>query len=261
MMEVPTPVFYSDPVFAPIDRDLQLERVAGGNETEVYRTDDRQYVVKLKSDLGGSLADALAAAQEMRDAAEQFAACLGPEHSIPSYYLLSRDCAGRVQVLVVQPFLHPARPLYNVDYKTLSVHERAKVATQLREIIRRTLSFYRQTGSMPDLYGRRSADAAERKRLNAPSMLPSRLWSFLVQRNLLRSHNLLLVQEPVPRVVLVDYDFVRRGALYKRVYYVVRWFLFWRDHLLIHRHAVGPRYSALIAHGPITPLNCCMMPR
>jgi hypothetical protein len=239
VMDRATTVLYSDPVFAPIDRDLQLERVAGGNETEVYRTDDSQYVVKLKSDLGAERGDALAAAHQMRAVAEQFAACLGPEHSIPSYYLLACDSAGRVQVLVIQPFLHAARPLYSVDYRALSSSERAQVATQLREIIRRTLSFYRETGSMPDLYGRSSADAAERQRLNAPSMLPWRLWNFLVQRNLLRSHNLLLVQGSAPRVVLVDYDFVRRGPFYKRVYYAVRWFLFWRDHLLIHRMQAG----------------------
>lgn len=239
MMEIPTAILYSDPVFAPIDRDLRLERVAGGNETEVYRTDDRQYVVKLKNDLGGSMVDALAAAREMRAVAEQFATCLGPERSIPSYYLLARDGSGRVQVLVIQPFLHPARPLYNVDYRMLSTPERAQITTQLREVIRRTLNFYHQTGSMPDLYGRSSTDAAERKRLNTPSMLPSRLWSFLVQRNLLRSYNLLLVQAPAQRVVLVDYDFVRRSALYKRMYYAVRWFLFWRDHLLIHRMRAG----------------------
>jgi hypothetical protein len=33
--------------------------------------------------------------------------------------------------------------------------------------------------------------------------------------------------------VLVDYDAVRRNQLYRRVYYLVRWFLFWRDHALI----------------------------
>jgi hypothetical protein len=59
------------------------------------------------------------------------------------------------------------------------------------------------------------------------------LWSFLVKRNLLRSHNLLLTAAPDRRVVLVDYDAVRRGPLYRRIYYIVRWFLFWRDHALI----------------------------
>ena len=43
-------ITYADQVFAPLDRDLALERIAGGNETEVYRTDDQRYVVKLKSD-------------------------------------------------------------------------------------------------------------------------------------------------------------------------------------------------------------------
>ena len=43
---------YADAIFAPIDHDLELERIAGGNETEVYRTDDRRHVVKLKSDMG-----------------------------------------------------------------------------------------------------------------------------------------------------------------------------------------------------------------
>ena len=41
---------YADVVFAPIDRDLALERIAGGNETEVYRSDDGRYVAKLKSE-------------------------------------------------------------------------------------------------------------------------------------------------------------------------------------------------------------------
>jgi hypothetical protein len=86
---------------------------------------------------------------------------------------------------------------------------------------------------MPDLYGRTSRSSAERARLNGPLMLPWRLWSFLVKRNLLRSHNLLLTTEPDRRVVLIDYDTVRRGNLYRRIYYLVRWFLFWRDHALI----------------------------
>ena len=43
---------YADQLFASLDRDLELERIAGGNETEVYRTDDRRHVVKLKNDLG-----------------------------------------------------------------------------------------------------------------------------------------------------------------------------------------------------------------
>jgi hypothetical protein len=224
---------YADEVFAALDRDLELERIGGGNETEVYRTDDRRYVVKLKSDLGGETRAAVAHAHAMRDVAERFANCLGDTHSIPSYYIVARDGAERAQVLAIQPFLAGARPLFDVHYRLLSDEERASVAAQLREIIRRALSFYRATGSMPDLYGRTSANAAERARLNTPLMLPWRLWSFLVERNLLRSHNLMLTDAPTRRVVLVDYDFVRRGWLYRLIYFTVRWMLFWRDHMLI----------------------------
>ncbi len=32
-----------DEVFAVLDRDPDLERIGGGNETEVYRTDDSRY--------------------------------------------------------------------------------------------------------------------------------------------------------------------------------------------------------------------------
>lgn len=228
-------VHYTDAVFAPVDRDHQLERIAGGNETEVYRTDDRRFVVKLKTDLGGSCAEALDHARVMRAAAEQFVRCLGPEQSIPSYYVLARDRQDHVQVLVVQPFIADAHPLYHVDYAALSAEQRRCIARNLRQIIRRALAFYRSTGKMPDLYGRSSTSAAERRRTNGPLQLPRRLWSFLVQRNLLRSHNLLLTDSPDCRVVLVDYDLVRRGKLYRQVYYAVRWLLFWRDLLLIWR--------------------------
>jgi len=224
---------YADQVFAPVDLDHQVERIAGGNETEVYRTDDRRHVVKVKGDLGGSLQEALACARAMRAAADQFVACLGLEHTIPSSYVVARDSTGRAQVLVLQPFVDRAQPLYDVDYDELNQEERAHVATQLREIVRRALTFYGATGNMPDLYGRTSTSSDERARLNAPHMLPWRLWSFLVQRNLLRSHNLLLTAAPERRLVLIDYDFVRRGRLYRAIYYTIRWMLFWRDHALI----------------------------
>jgi hypothetical protein len=235
------PATHADQVFAPIDRDLELERIAGGNETEVYRTDDQLYVVKLKIELGGTAAEAIAHAHTMRAAAEQFADCLGHEHSIPTFYVVARDGSGRAQVLAIQPFLTDARPLFDVRYRDLGGDERAHVATQLRAIIRRALSYYRQTGSMPDLYGRTSTSLAERRRLNTPWMLPWRLWSFLVQRNLLRSHNLMLTGAPKRRVVLVDYDFVRRGWFYRTIYFAIRWVLFWRDHALILLMRSGSR--------------------
>jgi hypothetical protein len=226
---------YADQVFALLDRDLALERIAGGNETEVYRTDDQRYVVKLKSDQGGTVDVALARALADRAAAERFIACLGPAHTITSYYVIARDSSGRAQPLVIQSYLAGAQQLFDVDYRALSRDERASIALQLREIIRRSLSFYRATASMPDLYGRTSVSTVERARLNKPWMLPWRLWSFLVERNLLRAHNLLLTPAPERRIVLVDYDIVRRGWLYRLIYFAVRWMLFWRDHMLILR--------------------------
>jgi hypothetical protein len=224
---------YADQVFGPLDRDLELERIGGGNETEVYRTDDRRFVVKLKSDMGGTTAQAIAHACEMQAAAQQFAGCLGPRHSIPTYYVVARDSAGSAQVLAIQPFLTGAQPLFDVRYRSLNGRERKHIAAELRDIIRCSLGLYKRAGAMPDLYGRTSINPDERKRLNTPLMLPWRMWSFLVQRNLLRSHNLMLTAEPEPRIVLVDYDLVRRSRLYRTIYYLVRWMLFWRDHLLI----------------------------
>lgn len=224
---------YSDAVFAPIDHDLVLERVAGGNETEVYRSDDGRYVAKLKCKLGGSRAEALAQASEMRAAAETFAACLGPGYAIPSHYLLARESSGRVQILVLQPFLHGARALAALDYRTMTREERQQLGRHLLAIIRRAEAMHRATGAMPDLYGRTSASKAERRRSRSPLNLPRRLWSFLVERTLLRSHNLMRTSDPARPVALVDYDFVRRGRIYRWVYFLVRRALFYRDRLAI----------------------------
>lgn len=225
--------FHVDEVFAPVDDDHLMKRLAGGNETEVYLTDDQRYVVKVKQDMGGNLADSLSWAQTMRAGAEEFAACLGPEYSVPNYFAIARNSEGRVQVLVLQPYIANARPLYMVDYTQLRADERQHIARQLRDIIRRSLSMYRFQGRMPDLYGRSSTSAKEREQLNMPYMLPWRIWSFLVKRNLLRSHNLLITDPPEWRIVFIDYDIVRRSWLYRLVYYAVRWLLFWRDHALI----------------------------
>jgi hypothetical protein len=217
--------------FAPIDYDHVLERVAGGNETEVYRSDDKRHVVKLKLEDGDSLAVALERTRQMRAAADLFTDCLGVNHSLPNYYLLARDSHGEIQPLVIQPFLANARPLAELDLRTLSPTERTQLADQLQAIIRRSTRLYHKTGFMPDLYGRTSVSHAERRRLNGPHMLPWRVWSFLVQRTLLHSHNLMLTGEG--RLVLVDYDTVRRGPLYRAVYFMLRYLLFWRDRAAI----------------------------
>ena len=64
-------------------------------------------------------------------------------------------------------------------------------------------------------------------------MLPKRLWSFVVKRNLLRAHNLMLTAVPERQVILVDYDPVQRSKLYQFVYFNVRRVLFLRDLALL----------------------------
>jgi hypothetical protein len=233
---VPIPteiVLYVDQVFAPLDRDHQLERIGGGFETEVYRSDDKRWVVKLKHEDGDDLATTVRHVRRIRAVADAFVKCLGPKHSVPSHYVVSRDAAGRIQALVVQPFLEGAQPLYTLSYARLADDERHDIARQLRGIIDDTLEFYRRTRFMPDLYGLTSAGADERRGLRDPRRFPQLLWDFLVRRNLLRSHNLLLTTEG--NVVLVDYDLVRWPWIVRRVYFAVRQVLHWRDRMLIER--------------------------
>ncbi len=218
-----------DDVFAPIDHDHVLERLAGGNETEVYWTDDRRYVVKLKHDLGGSLDQALEWAQWMRHAADRYTQCLGERYTIPNAFIIARGSDGRVYPLVIQPFLASARSLDTLDYHTLTPEQCRSLVLQLSDILRRAHAFYRATGSMPDLYGRSSSSHHERERMKSLDRLPQRLWSFLVERTLLRSHNLMLLQEPETRIVLIDYDPVRRGRLYRAIYFAARRLLLLRD--------------------------------
>ncbi len=225
-------VMHADTLFAPLDADLHLERVAGGNETEVYSTDDKRFVVKVKSEENGN-GDALAEAMFLRAAADAFAGAVGPEHSLPNYYVITQSSEGQAQTVVLQPYLRQAKTLFETDYRQLSPTERRQIADQLRRLIRRALAFYRETGQMPDMYGRTSRNTAERRQLNSLAKLPWRLWSFIVKRNLLRSHNLMLSDDPERRITLVDYDPVRKGKFYRFLYYAARHVLFIRDYLLI----------------------------
>lgn len=226
-------ILYHDPVFAPIDIDLHLERIGGGNETEVYCTDDRRYVVKVKGDQCGSVQEMLTHARMLRNATRRFATVMGPRHRIPNYFLIAANAAGEAQLLALQPFHEDARSLYSLDYKALSFGERCDLAQQLLHIIYRSLGSYRKRGWMPDLYGRTSRSSAERTENNRWYRFPWRVWSFVVERNLLRANNLMLTDEADPRVILVDYDPVTRSKLYQRIYYALRAVLFLRDLILI----------------------------
>lgn len=224
---------YADALFAPFDTDLYLERIGGGNETEVYTTDDRRFVVKVKCDTPYQPEGIFHQAQTRQAAARAFAGAVGPEHSLPTYYLIARSSTGQAQLVAVQPYLRQAQPLAQVDYISLSAEERRHLAAQLRQLIRRSLSFYRHSGQMPDLYGRTHASPAERRRLNRWFLLPWRLWCFFFKRTLLNSHNLMLTAAPRRDLLLVDYDPVQRSPLYRRLYYTARCLLFGRDYFFI----------------------------
>ncbi len=222
---------YKDFLFAPLDIDLYLERVAGGNETEVYCTDDRRYVVKVKSEEVEQADSPLHEAWIMRQASDEFAEAIGPKYSIPSYYILSENNHQQIQPVIIQPYFQDAVPLFDIDYGKLSRQERQQIAGQLQEIIKRGVSSYLKRGRMPDIYGRSSANKDARKEANGWLMLPQRLWGFLVKRNLLRAHNLMLT--PERQIILVDYDPVKQSKLYQFVYYNVRLALFLREIVLI----------------------------
>jgi hypothetical protein len=85
---------HADDVFAPLDDDHVLQRLAGGNETEVYKTDDHRHVVKVKHDLGGARDAAIRQARWMRDTAERYTACLGERYTIPTISLWRAAAMG-----------------------------------------------------------------------------------------------------------------------------------------------------------------------
>lgn len=214
-----------------------LHRLGGGYETDVYRTADQRFVVKLKR-IGyrGAMME-LAQARVLRAIAEHFADCLGAEHSLPSAFVVAQDDAGNAQVVTIQPFLKDARPLYTVDYQALPRAQRQHIMAQLHTIIRRAQACYQATGLIPDVYGVSGVSPRELARVRARYMAPVNLWNFLITRTLLRSHNLLLTPAPEQRVVLVDYDLVmqHKPSLMRRIYFAFRAILFWRDLVVIRR--------------------------
>lgn len=226
--------------FAPMMGEA-LVHFAGGYETDVYRTADRRYVVKLKPGRSLQRREALEEARAMRAVAERFTAFLGAKRTIPSTYVVARS-GDAVHVLVVQPFLEHARPLHALDAGELAPVEADALAAELREVVRRAWTCYRATGLLPDLYGLGSATADERRRHRVWYLAPLYVWTFFVTRTLLRSHNLLLTEAPERRVVLVDYDIALadRHHLVRRAYSAVRILLFVRDLLLLRRRGNRP---------------------
>jgi hypothetical protein len=224
-----------DQIFAAISEYGRLRRIAGGYQTDVYGSDDHHYVVKLKNERGTSLRKALRRAQTQRVVADEFVAALGKEHTIASDPFIAGISRDEAHVLVIQPFIAHARTLRNVRYKDLGADERAAIAAQLQNIMRRSLALLRRRGYMPDLNGLPPSSTADRRRFAALPLFPLHVWRFVTQQTLLRSNNLLLRFEPPVCIVLVDYDLVHAHPLVQRVYYSVRALLFARDWWLVRR--------------------------
>jgi len=123
--------------------------------------------------------------------------------------------------------------LANVDWKAIPREQRRQIGHDLRQIIKRAVGCLFRTGHLPDLYGRVSTNPEERRRRKQLRYLPERIWSFLVKRTILHSQNLMLTSEQPPRLVLIDYDEVRRHALYRVIYFLTRLVLFIRDLVII----------------------------
>ncbi|MBI1298237.1 hypothetical protein GC175_25165 [bacterium] len=212
-----------------------LRRIAGGSETDVYAVNQNALLVKVKwVDRYATPAQALAAAEEERAIVAEFVQYLGLDHVIPSQFIISQDEDGWSRVIEVQPFLEDAVALDTVDFDALSAVDRREILGQLRGLVKNAIRCYEETSHIPDLYGTYSTSTTERLELNHPMQWPRRLWNFVVEHRLTRSHNLMLVQTPTPRVVLVDTDPVRWKGWQGKVYYwVVRWVLFQRDRILL----------------------------
>ncbi|MCB0115861.1 MAG: hypothetical protein KDD84_17290 [Caldilineaceae bacterium] len=217
-----------------------LRRIAGGSETDVYTVDANSteqalHLVKVKwADRYATLEEAMAAAEEERAIVRDFVRFLGVDRVIPNQYVISQDEDGRHRVLEVQPYLADAVALDSVDFDTLGAADRREILGQLRRLVKDSIRCYEETGHIPDLYGTYSTSTSERLHLNHPVQWPRRLWDFLVEHRITRSHNLMLVRRPKLQIVLVDTDPVRwKGWLGQVYYWIVRRLLFERDRFLL----------------------------
>jgi hypothetical protein len=199
--------------------------VGGGYETDVFFSSDLGLALKLKLD-NGKPAAIVARARRLRRTADLFRAYLGPDHSLLSDYLVVSGPAGTGRVLVVQPFLANARPLDSLDRAALGPEARVNLAAQLAAILERAFACYRDTGTLPDLYGLGPHDAAQARRWD-PRWFLRAGWQMIAGQPLIAAHNLLLAANG--RVVLVDYDLVCHNCLLCRLIYAARALLLWRD--------------------------------
>lgn len=221
-----------------------LTYLSGGSQTDVYRTDDRRFVLKLKPG-AGQADEAQRRAAQLKQLADALYADIGPAHSMPTWFLVLADEAGQPLVVGVQPFLDGAHPLDAIAIDTLTPPSRAAILAQLRTIVTRSLAGYRATGRVADLYGYGHKDGAEARRWE-PRRLLAEGWRLISARPLLTAHNLMLTSDS--RIVLVDYDPICSSHLGCRLIHGARALLLLRDRLQLamlgRAAAARPRRAA-----------------
>lgn len=201
-----------------------VRRIGGGYETDVFLSADRRFALKLKRGVA-SVGAAIAQARELRAVAERFRRHLGSGHTVTNDYLVVAADGG-CRLLTIQPFLNGARGLDMLSLDTLTEGERASLVRQLGSIVAGSGACFRSTGTLPDLYGTGTGEAAHARRRDAHWALHE-IWHLVAERPLLTSYNLLFTQDE--RLVLVDEDPICHGGLLCHLIYWARALLLWRD--------------------------------
>lgn len=201
-----------------------VRRIGGGYETDVFLSGDCRFALKLKRGVA-SVGAAIAQARELRAVAERFRGHLGPRHTVTNDYLVVAANGG-CRLLAIQPFLDGARGLDTLSLDTLTERERASLVRQLGSIVAGSEACFRATGTLPDLYGTGTREAAHARRRDMRWALHE-IWHLVFEQPLLTSYNLLFTQDE--RLVLVDEDPICHGGLLCHLIYWARALLLWRD--------------------------------
>ncbi len=227
IQSTPTPGTETAPALSALQFVQPLIYLSGGSQTDVYRTADRRFVIKLKA-TNARTGEARQQAAQLQQVADLLCAHLGPEHSLNTWFLVLANDTGQLLVVGVQPFLDGAHPLDAVVLGSLTRASQVSLLENLRSIVRRSLACYRSTGRVADLYGYGHKAGAEARRWH-PRRLLAEGWRLISQNPLLTAHNLMLTHDG--RVVVVDYDPICHSRLSCRLIYGARALLLVRDRL------------------------------
>lgn len=173
-----------------------------------------------------SVEAAIAQARDLRAVTERFRRYLSPKHTVTNDYLVVAAADGGCRLLAIQPFLDGARSLDTLTIAALTPDERAALVRELEAIVVGSGTCFQATGTLPDLYGTGTREAAHARRRDMRWALHES-WHLVAEQPLLTSYNLLFTEDE--RLVLVDEDPICHGGLLCRLIYWARALLLWRD--------------------------------